>query len=109
MKTILRYVLPVLFVLILVFAVRNQYVLDSRKLHTDVINQLLPGTPKRQVIRFIQRRKPLFCDDEGAHVRARLSGRAGNLIYRKDIVLDFEFDANGNLLKCAETEFLSFL
>jgi hypothetical protein len=109
MKTILRHALPVLFVLILVFAARNQYVLDSRKLPTDVIGQLLPGTAKSQVIRFIQRRKPLFWNDEGTHVRARLSRRAGNLIYRKDIILDFEFDANGNLLKCAETEFLSFL
>jgi hypothetical protein len=83
-KTILRHALSVLFVLILVFAARNRYVLDSRKLHTDVISQLLPGTPQRRVIRFIQVRKPLFWDDEGTHVRARLSGRAGNLIYRKD-------------------------
>jgi hypothetical protein len=83
-KTILRHALPVLFVLISVFAAWNQYVLDSRKLHTEVISQLLAGTPKRQVIRFIQGRKPLFWDDEGTRVRARLSRRAGNLIYRKD-------------------------
>jgi hypothetical protein len=35
------------------------------------------------VIRFIQAWKPLFRDDDGTHVKARLSGLAGNLIYRK--------------------------
>ena len=54
-------------------------------------------------------RKPLFCDDDGTHVKARLAGLAGNLIYRKDIVLDFESDPNGNLLTSTEHEFLTFL
>jgi hypothetical protein len=110
MKRIQRYaVLTIILVSVLVLVVRNRYVLDSQKLHTAIVAQLPPGTHKTQVIRFIQARKPLFYDDEGTHVKARLTGLAGNLIYRKDIVLDFEFDPNGGLLACTEKEFLTFL
>jgi hypothetical protein len=87
----------------------NHYVLDSQKLNAAIKTELPPGTPKAQVIQFIQARKPMFCDDLGTHVRARLSGRAGNLIYRKDIVLDFEFDANGRLLSLSKKEYLTFV
>jgi hypothetical protein len=61
------------------------------------------------VNQFIQARKPLFWDDEGAHVKARMTGLAGNLVYRKDIVLDFEFDPNGRLLTFSKKEYLTFL
>jgi len=38
-----------------------------------------------------------------------LTGRAGNLIYRKDIVLDFEFDLNGKLLTYSKKVYLTSL
>jgi len=111
MKRIRRYALLAILpgVLVLSLAVRSRYVSNSQKLHTAIKAQLPAGTPKTLVIRFIQMRKPLFCDDDGTHVKARLSGLAGNLIYRKDTVLDFEFDPNGNLLTSTEQEFLTFL
>ena len=75
----------------------------------EVISRLLPLSSKNQVIHFIQRRKPLFCDDEGLREGATEQARRESGSNRQDTVLDFEFDANGNLLKYAETEFLSFL
>jgi hypothetical protein len=38
-----------------------------------------------------------------------MTGRDGNLIYRKDIVLDFEFDPSGRLLSYSKKEYLTFL
>jgi hypothetical protein len=102
-------VLAILFILVLGLVVRNHYVLDSQELDAAIKTELPPGTPKARVIQFIQARKPLFWDDLGAHVKARMSGRAGNLIYRKDIVLDFEFDPSGRLLTCSKKEYLTFL
>lgn len=102
-------VLAIVLVLVLGLMVRSHYVLDSRKLDVAIKTELPPGTPKAQVIQFIQVRKPLFWDDQGAHVKARMTGRAGNLIYRKDIVLDFEFDPSGRLLTFSKKEYLTFL
>jgi hypothetical protein len=102
-------VLAIVLVLVLGFMVRSHYVLDSRRLDAAIKTELPPGTPKAQVIQFIQARKPMFWDDEGAHVKARMTGRAGNLVYRKDIVLDFEFDSSGRLLTFSKKEYLTFL
>jgi hypothetical protein len=88
---------------------RSHYVLDSQKLDAAIKEDLRPGTPKASVIVFIKARKPVAWDDLGTHVKARMTGRAGNLIYRKDIVLDFEFDANGSLLAFSKQEYLTFL
>ena len=49
----------------------------------------------------------MFWDDLGTHVKTRMTGRAGNLIYRKDIFLDFEFDASGRLLSYSKKEYLT--
>jgi hypothetical protein len=110
MSKLLRWsVLAIALVLVLGLMVRSRYFLDSRKLDAAIKMELPPGTPKAQVIQFIQARRPLFWDDQGAHVKARMTGRAGHLIYRKDIVLDFEFDASGRLLTCSKKEYLTFL
>jgi hypothetical protein len=102
-------ILVILVIVVLGSALHNHYVLDSRKLDSAIKTELPPGTPKAQVIQFIQARKPLFWDDLGTHVKARITGRAGNLIYRKDIVLDFEFDPSGRLLSLLKKEYLTFL
>lgn len=99
----------VALVLVLGLLVRSHYVLDSRKLDTAIKSELPPGTLKARVIDFIRQRKPQFCDDPGTHVKARITGRAGNLIYRKDIILDFEFDARGRLLSFSKKEYLTFV
>jgi hypothetical protein len=110
MNKLLRWgVLAILAILVLGLVVRNHYVLDSQELDAAIKTELPPGTPKARVIQFIQARKPLIWDDLGAHVKARMTGRAGNLIYRKDIVLDFEFDPSGRLLTCSKKEYLTFL
>jgi len=108
-KFLHRGVLTIVVILVLGLVVRNHYVLDSQKLDAAIKTELPTGTPKAQVIQFIQARKPQYCDDLGTHVKARLTGRAGNLIYRKDIILDFEFDARGRLLSFSKKEYLTFV
>jgi hypothetical protein len=101
--------LAILVVLLMGLVARNHYVLDSQKLDAAIKTELPLGTPKAQVIEFIQARKPVFCDDLGTHVKTRMTGRAGNLIYRRDIVLDFEFDSSGRLRSFSKKVYLSFL
>jgi hypothetical protein len=68
MRRLLRWGLPIaLVVVVLGLAVRNHYVLDSRKLDAAIKAELPPGTPKPQVIKFIQEWNPQFCDDLGTH------------------------------------------
>ena len=110
MSKFLRWVvLAIALALVLGSLVYSHYVLDSQKLDAAIKTELPPGTPKAKVIQFIQKRNPEFCDDLGSHVAARLSGRAGNLIYRKDIVLEFEFDASGRLLSYSKKVYLTFV
>lgn len=107
-KPPLLFTSVVLVVLIaLGMVIRSHYVLDSPKLDHAIKESLPPGTPKDIVVNFIQARKPVAWDDLGTHVKARLTGRAGNLLYRKDIVLDFEFDAKGKLLTVSKSEYLT--
>ena len=107
MKRIRGYALPAILPSVFVWSlvVRSRYVLDWQKLHAAIKAQLRAGAPQTLVIRSLQARKPLFCDEDGMHVMARLWGIAANLIFRKD----FEFDANGNLLTSTEQAFLTFL
>jgi hypothetical protein len=110
MSKLLRRSLPIALVALAVgFMLHNHYVLDTQKLDAAIRAQLPPGASKAQVIHFLQARKPIYCDDEGAHVRARIVGRAGNLIYRKDVILDFEFDTSSRMLSYSEKVYLSFI
>ena len=45
----------------------------------------------------------------GAQLKARLQGLAENLVYRKDIVITFDFAADGKLLSYSTREYLTFL
>jgi hypothetical protein len=89
--------------------VQHRYVLDGDLLDAAIKAELPPGTPKFKVEQFLQARKPLFCDDLGSHVKARLTGRAENLIIRKDVILDFEFDTNGKLVSFSKKVYLTGL
>ena len=110
MSKLLRWsAIPIVVSFTLLVLIRSHYVLDSRNLERAINNELPAGTSKTKVIQFVKKRQPLFWDDLGEHVKARLSGRAGNLIYRKDIVIDFKFDPDGKLLGWSENEYLSFL
>src|SRR6266567_8030811 len=85
--------------------VRHRYVLNSEELAASIRAELPLGTPKLAVVQFVRAKKPLFYDDLGEHLKARLTGRAENLIFRKDIILDFEFDTNGKLLSFSKKEY----
>ncbi|SRR5713226_9349920 len=89
--------------------VRQRFVLDSEKLEHAISNELPFGSSKAQVVDFIEKRHPLLWDDLGSQVKARLSGRAGNMIYRKDVILIFEFDSAGKLIRHSTKVYLSFV
>jgi hypothetical protein len=88
--------------------VRHQYVLDSESLAKAISKELPVGTPKAIVVNFIQKRHRMFCDDLGPRIEARLSGLAENLIYRKDMVLIFDFDSGGKLISYSKKVYLTF-
>ena len=88
---------------------RHRYVLNGEELEASIRAELPVGTPKLTVVQFVRAKRPLFYDDLGAHLKARLTGRAENLIFRKDIILDFEFDTNGKLLSFSKKEYLTGL
>lgn len=108
-KFLLSASLAIILLLVSVFVAHNRYVLDSGKLDAAIKKELPLGTPKTKVIQFIQARKPIYFDDLGPEVKVRMTGRAENLIYRKDIVLDFQFDPAGGLLSYSKKEYLSFI
>jgi hypothetical protein len=89
--------------------VRQHFVLDSEKLEYAIRNELPLGSSKAQVVDFIEKRHPLFCDDLGSQAKARLSGRASNMIYSKDVILIFEFDSTGKLISHSTKVYLGFV
>jgi len=50
----------------------------------------------------------VFWDDLGSRVETRLSGLAENMIYRKDMVLIFDFDSDGKLISYSKKVYLTF-
>lgn len=74
----------------------QHYVLNSAKLDKAIKTEVPLGTPKAQVITFIETRHPVAYDDMGAQLKARLQGLAENMVYRKDIVITFDFSQTAN-------------
>jgi hypothetical protein len=110
MKTWLRAIAIVTVTIALgLFVLGQHYVLSSAKLDQAIKTGLPVGTPKAMVVDFIQARHPVAYDDLGAQLKARLQGRAENLVYRKDIVVTFDFSFDGKLLHYSTKEYLSFL
>lgn len=107
-----RIIHPLLLAAVIASAVfllvRHQHVIDSQELESAIKEQLPPGSTKTVVIEFIKNRHPQFYDDYGTEVKARISGLAGNMIYKKDVVLSFEFDADGRLLSHSKKETMTF-
>ncbi len=109
MNRLLRWILPVLVVSVLAaIVVGHRYVLSSKMLSEAIQRELPTGSSKAQVNNFVERRHPVAYEDTGSVVKARLSGRAENIIYRKDIVVIFEFDGEGRLSSYSTNEYLSF-
>jgi hypothetical protein len=110
MKTWLRSIAIVTVTIVLGFFVLGQhYVLSSTKLDQAIRTEVPAGTPKPLVVKFIQARHPVAYDDLGTQLKARLQGRAENMVYRKDTVVTFDFSLDGKLLKYSTKEYLSFL
>jgi len=110
MKSWLRWMLIVTgTVLVAVVLLRQHYVLSSVKLEESIKAEVPVGSSKARVVNFIQIRHPVAYDDMGIQVKARLQGLAENMIYRKDIVITFEFSADGKLLSYSTKEYLTFL
>jgi hypothetical protein len=89
--------------------VNQHYELNVDRLETQIAESIPPGSPKNAVIHFVQARHPVAFDDFGAEVKCRLTGRAFNLIYRRDVVITFEFSPDGKLVSHSLTEFQTFL
>jgi len=110
MKSWLRWILIVTgTVLVALVLLRQHYVLSSVKLDEAIKAEVPVGSSKAQVVNFIQIRHPVAYDDMGIQIKARLQGLAENMIYRKDIVITFEFSSDGKLLSYSTKEFLTFL
>jgi hypothetical protein len=109
MKKVLRWIFPVAVLLALAaMLVGHHYVLSSRKLVEEIQRELPAGSSKAQVNNFVETMHPVAYEDTGSVVKTRLSGRSENIIYRKDIVVTFNFDAQGRLTSSSTKEYLSF-
>jgi hypothetical protein len=110
MKNWLRWIAIVMGTAVLTAALLAQhYVLSSARLEKAVTTELPVGTPKTRVVTFLQKRHPVAYDDTGTQLKARLQGLAENFIYRKDIVMTFEFSPDGRLLSYSTKEYFTFL
>ena len=101
--------LTVALLVVAFLLVRQHSVRNSEQLERAISNELPLGSSEAQVVAFIEKRHPLFCDDLGSEIKTRLSGLARNMIYRKDVILMFEFDPAGELLFHSKKEYLTFL
>jgi hypothetical protein len=110
MKRWIRWMFVAAGAIVLVLVSLGQhYVLNSAALNEAIQTEIPPGTPKGEVVAFVQKRHPVAYDDTAMQVKARLQGRAENIFYRKDIVITFDFSSDGNLLAYSTKEYLSFL
>lgn len=87
----------------------RHYVLNSAELDEAIKEELPIGSAKPLVVAFIQKRNPIAFDDLGTELKARLQGLAENMVYRKDIVITFEFSPDSKLLSYSTKEYLTFL
>ena len=98
----------VAFLVVIALAIGQHYVLSSTKLDEAIRKELPPGSTKTQISQFIQSKHPVAYEENGTEVRARLSGLAENMIYRKDVVLTFEVGTDGRLSSWSKKEYLTF-
>jgi hypothetical protein len=109
MKSWLRWILIVIGTVLALVLLRQHYVLSSSKLDEAIKAEVPVGSSKARVVTFIQTRHAVAYDDLGIQVKARLQGLAENMIYRKDIVITFEFSPDGKLLSYSTKESFTFL
>lgn len=99
----------VVLLAVMVFLVYHRLVLNSADLDRAIREGLPIGSAKVDVLNFLRARSPRFLDDYGEQVRARFTGLAPNVIYRRDVIVTFEFDPGGKLRSYALKSYLTFL
>jgi hypothetical protein len=108
LKVLCGLVLTVAVLIVALLLVRQRYVLSSVRLDAEIEKDIPPGSSKTQVIHFVQAEHPVAYDDMGLQIKARLSGLAENMIYKKDVILTFDFDSDGRLLSHTRNEYFTF-
>jgi hypothetical protein len=108
-KPLLWFLLTVVVVALALLIVGRHYVISSAELDEAIAREIPPGSSKPQVASFIQARHPVVYEDLGSEIKARVSGLAENMIYRKDVVIIFEFSPEGRLRSYSKRESLTFL
>jgi hypothetical protein len=78
--------------------------LDPRTLEEAIRRELPPGTLKSNVIEFVQAMRPLRCYDHGRVLTARWLEETWDLVHSLDIVVVFDFNEEGRLLRYSQTE-----
>ena len=78
--------------------------LDPRSLEEEMRRKLPPETLKSDVIEFVRTMRPLRCYDHGRELTARWLEETGDLVRSWDIVVVFDFDDEGRLLRYSQTE-----
>jgi hypothetical protein len=108
MKTVVKCLVVAIAGLVIFVFASDRFVLNSRKLKQGIERNAPSGSSKAQVMGFMKAQRPVALDDLGSQVKVRLSGQSENLIYRKDVVLTFDFDTSGRLVSYSAQEYLTF-
>jgi hypothetical protein len=95
-------------VVVTVLLLVQHFVHSSAYLDRAIKTEIPVGTPKAQVVTFIQKRHPVSYDDTGAQLKARLQELPENTVFRRDFVLTFEFSPDGKLLSYSTKVYLTF-
>jgi hypothetical protein len=108
MKSWLRWILIVTGIVVVTLVLLGQhFVFSSANLDRAIKTEIPLGTPKAQVVTFIEKRHPVSYDDIGAQLKARLQELPENTVFRRDFVLTFEFSPDGKLLSYSTKVYLT--
>lgn len=80
------------------------YKLDPQTLEKAIRRKVPPGTLKSKVIEFVRAMRPFRCEDHGeSKMTAFWLEETGDLVRSWEIIVVFEFDENGRLLRHSQT------
>lgn len=109
MKSWLRWILVSTGIVVVTLVLLIQhFVYSSAYLDREIKTEIPLGTPKAQVVTFIQKRHPVSYDEIGAQLKVRLQELPENTVFRRDFVLTFEFSSDGKLLSYSTKVYLIF-
>ena len=103
-----KWIVQVFAIVLLGWLVHQHFVLSSEELESAINRELPVGSSKAEVLNFINARRPLFHDEKTDEIKARLSGLAENMVYKKDLIVTFSFDAKGKLISHSTRAYVTF-